>query len=291
MDKDFHIFTRHFIKRAHPKLLFSVEVLPGVIATFGEARSKGGDVKMPIDWSVIREIHIKEACRQYDVGEERPQRPAQNTFLLFDGKRYPAKFIRRLAYEIAAGHSLHPSIDYSGGADTVEFFKTLVFPTEYKGKVIPGDITYILRTIEYYLQEIRICYLRWITHEDFKPPTKRIAGVDANGDYEVIASPNGNAFSLSPCGWGSCYMGGGQGSIKIPSECYPNDEKLKERTDTTKEILSSSVKVLKNRLLELISNGEFEEVWTILQDYYWIKLGIHEFVYDIAFCDLMNGNS
>lgn len=40
MDKDFHIFTRHFIKRAHPKSLFSVEVLPGVIATFGESKSK-----------------------------------------------------------------------------------------------------------------------------------------------------------------------------------------------------------------------------------------------------------
>ena len=53
-----------------------------------------------------------------------------------DGKRYPAKFIWRLAYEIVAGHRLHPSVDYSGGADTVEFFKKLGFAAEYKGKVI-----------------------------------------------------------------------------------------------------------------------------------------------------------
>ena len=95
---------------------------------------------MSTDWTVIRQKHVKEACRRYDSGEHRPIRPAKNTFLLLDCKQYPAKFIRGLAYEIATGYKLN-SNDYSGGAETVKFFKNLGFSTEYDGEIIKGICT------------------------------------------------------------------------------------------------------------------------------------------------------
>ncbi len=90
---------------------------------------------MSVNWTIVQQEHVKEACRRYDAGENFPKRSAKNTFLLLGGKRYPAKFIRGLAYEIAAGYKLNPS-DYSGGAETVRFFKKLGLSTEYKGKII-----------------------------------------------------------------------------------------------------------------------------------------------------------
>jgi hypothetical protein len=56
-----------------------------------------------IGWSKVLKNHIEEACRRYDAGENRPKQPTRTTFLIRDGERYPAKFIRGLAYEIATG--------------------------------------------------------------------------------------------------------------------------------------------------------------------------------------------
>lgn len=89
---------------------------------------------MSTNWSKVKEAHVKEACSRYDTDDRRPKRSAKNTFLLLDDKRYPAKFIRGLAYEIATGHKLS-SGDYSGGAETVRFFRALGFSVEYNGKV------------------------------------------------------------------------------------------------------------------------------------------------------------
>ena len=78
---------------------------------------------MSINWTVVQEEHVKEACRRYDTGEERPRQSARNTFLLFDGKRYPAKFIRGLAYGIATGYELNPT-SIRGEPRQLNFSKT-----------------------------------------------------------------------------------------------------------------------------------------------------------------------
>jgi len=88
----------------------------------------------PIDWSKVEEAHVKDACSRYDSGDRQPKVAAKNTFLLLGSKRYPAKFIRGLAYEIATGHELS-SDDYSGGVETVRFFEALGFSVEYNRKV------------------------------------------------------------------------------------------------------------------------------------------------------------
>ena len=90
---------------------------------------------MAIDWSKVLKNHIEWACSRYDAGENRPTHPAINTFLIRNDKRYPAKFIRGLAYEIATGDKLS-SDDYSGGAETVRFLSDLGFSVEYNKKAI-----------------------------------------------------------------------------------------------------------------------------------------------------------
>jgi hypothetical protein len=95
----------------------------------------GGGSSIAIDWSKVLKKHIEWACSRYDAGENHTTHPARTTFLIRNGERYPAKFIRGLAYEIATGDKLS-SNDYSGGAETVRFFRALGFSVEYNGKVI-----------------------------------------------------------------------------------------------------------------------------------------------------------
>lgn len=87
-----------------------------------------------IDWTQVTIDHVRTACDHHDAGA-RPKRPAQNTFLLLDGNRYPAKFIRGLAYKVATGVELDPSNDYAGGMETVRFFSSLGLTTEHNGQI------------------------------------------------------------------------------------------------------------------------------------------------------------
>jgi hypothetical protein len=67
--------------------------------------------------------------------------------LLLGDKRYPAKFIRGLAYELATGHKLGYD-DYSGGAETVQFFTALGFSVEYNREVHVGIDPKVGRKLE-----------------------------------------------------------------------------------------------------------------------------------------------
>jgi len=93
-----------------------------------------------IDWARVKKEHIRQACRLYDEGKAAPSRQAQNTFLLFEGSRYPAKFIRGLAYKQATGRTLNPSVDYSGGMETVQFFNKMGYDVEYNGELCNGEL-------------------------------------------------------------------------------------------------------------------------------------------------------
>lgn len=71
--------------------------------------------------------HVRQACDLFDAGSAVPKRPARSTFLHFNGKTYPAKFIRGLAYRIATGIELHSTKDFTGGDETTRFFSSLGF--------------------------------------------------------------------------------------------------------------------------------------------------------------------
>lgn len=64
---------------------------------------------------------------------ENPEYPApRSTFLLFEGKKLPAKHIRGMAYYEHYNIEISKN-DYGGGMETVRFFKRLGFETYYTG--------------------------------------------------------------------------------------------------------------------------------------------------------------
>ena len=64
---------------------------------------------------------------------ENPEYPVpRSTFLLFEGKKLPAKHIRGMAYYEHYGKEISKN-DYTGGMETVRFFKRLGFETYYTG--------------------------------------------------------------------------------------------------------------------------------------------------------------
>jgi hypothetical protein len=92
-----------------------------------------------INWKLVTSTHVIEACRRLDAGEVKCERFARNTFLIRDGKRYPAKYIRGLAYEVATDVKLNPNVHFAGGAETARFFRGLGFQVEYLTSATRGQ--------------------------------------------------------------------------------------------------------------------------------------------------------
>jgi very-short-patch-repair endonuclease len=95
---------------------------------------------MAINWDLVTVEHIEQACSLYDAGAEEPARAGRSTFLLFRDRRYPAKFIRGLAYRCATGDELDPD-DYGGGLETATFLRRLGLTVEHADHEKAKDVT------------------------------------------------------------------------------------------------------------------------------------------------------
>lgn len=81
-------------------------------------------------WNNVKREHVIKAIQKF--GKLSPDYPKpRNTFLVYNDKIYPAKHIRGLAFEIANDKEIKKS-EYSGGQETVNFFRKLGFEVEYK---------------------------------------------------------------------------------------------------------------------------------------------------------------
>jgi hypothetical protein len=89
---------------------------------------------MPIESHYVNRKHVIQACEQYDNNLIKPKRLPKNTFLIYKNKRYPAKFIRRKAYELAVGFCP----DISGGCETKRLFNSFRVDVEYNGQLYSG---------------------------------------------------------------------------------------------------------------------------------------------------------
>lgn len=87
---------------------------------------------MKSKWNKVSASDVYEAVRIYDQSLD-AHSPAQNTFLEINGKNYPAKHIRGLAYKVAYGATI-PNSEFTGGAETVRFFENLGFTVIYEPK-------------------------------------------------------------------------------------------------------------------------------------------------------------
>lgn len=85
-------------------------------------------------WNNVKREHVIKAIQKFEKLNPDYPKP-RNTFLVYNSKRYPAKHIRGLAFEIANNKEIKKS-EYSGGQETVNFFRKLGFEVEYKKALI-----------------------------------------------------------------------------------------------------------------------------------------------------------
>ena len=85
-----------------------------------------------IDWTKVSYHDVLKAIEIFN--RDNPEYPEPKvTFLIYNGKKLPAKHIRGMAYEVAYGKEIKKS-QYSGGMETVKFFERLGFGIYYTGK-------------------------------------------------------------------------------------------------------------------------------------------------------------
>lgn len=91
-----------------------------------------------IDWSKITREDVIKAIQIFV--KDNPEYPEpRSTFLLFEGKKFPAKHIRGMAYKEAYGTEISKN-DYAGGMETVRFFRKLGFNVFYNGEILYGNL-------------------------------------------------------------------------------------------------------------------------------------------------------
>jgi hypothetical protein len=232
-------------------------------------------------WGNVKNEHVLAAIIKLESSGEAFPEP-KSTYLIFEGKPYPAKHIRGMAYEIANGEPIGKN-DYSGGDETVNFLRGLGFMAEKTNRSKePGLDAFDLRPIEIELQRIKLCYLKWLFY--FVPPKKEIySGSGAGAGFKLLQSPNGRAFSLFPTGIGSVYVGGARGSVRLDPGQFRSCPVLHSETEASKSSLDHQLGRLRERLERHIRSGDRNAFWALAQDYFWLKLGLHEYTFDAAY--------
>ena len=78
---------------------------------------------MKHNWENVTHEDVLKAIKKFE--KENPDYPEpRNTYLVFNGKKYPAKHIRGIAYYITNGVRIKKS-EFSGGEETARFFKNV----------------------------------------------------------------------------------------------------------------------------------------------------------------------
>ena len=86
------------------------------------------------NWSEITKEDVKKAISVFESDNSDYPEP-RSTFLVYKGKKYPAKHIRGMAYKVHFGEEISKNA-YTGGQETVRFFDKLGFETQYTHKSI-----------------------------------------------------------------------------------------------------------------------------------------------------------
>jgi len=92
---------------------------------------------MKYEWANITKENVLTAINRFDESLERYP-AAKTTFLMHNGKKYPAKHIRGMAYEVAYNKVIKKD-EYSGGMETVRFFLNMGFNVQYHTDMLPEN--------------------------------------------------------------------------------------------------------------------------------------------------------
>jgi very-short-patch-repair endonuclease len=85
-------------------------------------------------WNNISREDVIKAIDIFDSSVEKYPEP-RNTFLIYNNKKYPAKHIRGIAYQVANKREISKN-DYSGGQETANFLRKLGFTVEYEKRTL-----------------------------------------------------------------------------------------------------------------------------------------------------------
>ena len=93
---------------------------------------------METGWKNVKKEHVIQAIQEFEkLNEDYPK--ARNTFLLYEGKEFPAKHIRGMAFKFANKREIKKS-EYTGGQETVTFFDKIGFNMLYNGQRILSTV-------------------------------------------------------------------------------------------------------------------------------------------------------
>lgn len=96
-------------------------------------------------WIDISKEDVIKAIEKFI--NENPEYPEpRSTFLIYNGKKLPAKHIRGMAYTVHYGVEISKN-DFGGGMETVRFFERLGFTMEYKGKTLENIKKPVVTTV------------------------------------------------------------------------------------------------------------------------------------------------
>ena len=84
------------------------------------------------NWEEITKEDVIKAIHLFEKDDREYPMP-RSTFLLYNGKKYPAKHIRGIAYKVHFNTEISKS-EYTGGMETVRFFERLGFDTQHISK-------------------------------------------------------------------------------------------------------------------------------------------------------------
>ncbi len=90
---------------------------------------------MSINWTTVNAEHVAQACEMLINGEALPRTPAKGIFILYQGRKLPAKHALRLAYCLANDLSHETKVNFSSGDATVSRLRTLGFHVAREGEV------------------------------------------------------------------------------------------------------------------------------------------------------------
>jgi len=128
------------------------------------------------------------------------------------------------------------------------------------------------------LQEVKIAYLNWAIRCLKEPPSKykHLLQWEDQESLFVINSRYGRSFSISP--FGSGVRG------------VPKEKLLKCRVgidefdiDLIERLSTNSVRI-RDSIRTSLSNKDYRTARNTVLNYYWLKLGIHEMLFDRVYC-------
>jgi hypothetical protein len=124
------------------------------------------------------------------------------------------------------------------------------------------------------LAEIKVSYLNWAIGYGREPPQqyRHLFLWPEQSEYCIVNSRFGRAFSISPFGPGV------RGMPRVFKKPIPRG--LDEIDLALMKRLTTNTRLIREGLRECLFNKDIRQARHILTNFYWLKLGVHELLFD-----------